>query len=66
MKRDEQDDRELEALDSERLARWREGETLTTLDLRAARHAADREGDSAAVRELDGILDVREAKGQTG
>lgn len=47
------------------LARWRAGEALGTLDLRAACHAAQREGDKKAERELASLVADREAKGET-
>lgn len=58
-------DDELEELDADCLRRWQAGETLPTIDLRGAAIAADRQGDTAAAREISGEIDVREAQGQT-
>ena len=59
--------RELARLDDECLARWRAegGSAMTTLDLRSAAHAAQRRGDTAAERELDGWIALRESRGDT-
>jgi hypothetical protein len=59
--------REVERLAEQNLARWRaEGSSaLSTLELRAAAHAAERAGDTAASRELAAVVDAREARGET-
>jgi hypothetical protein len=61
-----EDDTAVEILAARALRRWRDGEHLSTLDLRAAWQAADRQFDDSDAREIAGELEVREAKGQTG
>lgn len=62
------DDREAERADRAALDTWLEsgGGAMSTLDLRAAQHAAERDGLPVAARDLAAAVDFREAKGDTG
>lgn len=59
----EQEER-LEAGDRDDLERWRAGDALSTLQLRAAQHAADREGAADDARALSALVADREALGR--
>lgn len=56
-----------DAHDAEMLARYHEEgcSGMTTLNVRAALHAAERTGDKFAARELAGFIDLRESRGDT-
>jgi hypothetical protein len=58
------DEINLDAFDAELLEAWREGDHLSTLDLRAAQHAAEREGATSDANALSALISDREALGQ--
>lgn len=60
------EEREVENHALTQLARWLDGESLSTLDLRAACHAAEREGAEETARDIGREIDDREAKDGAG